>query len=215
MLPWGLPEKDPVLLPHLYFYHNNRFNTEQFPCTEQLSRFMQSQTDTFSRRLRQNIMEEMLVVTTALKIKRCSLILSLITTFPSLPSGSMTRQESPSTLLHYGAHWWPSDRQPNTIYHQRPTTTNTPTPSKPWFWKGRKKHKQHQSTKVLLQAARYSRPPESRPLTPLICSWISYSKINIPFVLCTFITSFIQIRHCGVSRRQSSSSSYTTVDTHT
>lgn len=51
-----------------------------------------------------------------LKIKGCILIMSLITipppplplllpvSSPSLPPGSMTRQESPSTLLHYGEH---------------------------------------------------------------------------------------------------------------
>lgn len=81
---------------------------------------------------------------------------------PSLPlPGSMTRQESPTTLLHYGEHWWPLDRQPKTIYqhHQHhPTTTNIPTsPPKPRSRKGRKQHKQPQSTKGLTEAARYNR----------------------------------------------------------
>ena len=69
-----------------------------------------------------------------LKIKVCILVLSLITIplpllFPaaSLPSGSMTRQESPTTLLHYGEHWWPLDRQPNTIYHQHHRQHNNST----------------------------------------------------------------------------------------
>lgn len=95
--------------------------------------------------------------TQLLKIKHCILIMSLITIPPppllppfSFPPGSMTRQESPSTLLHYGEHWWPLDRQPKTIlqhhqHHSTNTTTNiTTTPPKPWSRKGRKQHKQLQ-----------------------------------------------------------------------
>ncbi|TKS90972.1 Protein FAM19A5 [Collichthys lucidus] len=51
-------------------------------------------------------------------------------------------------------------QQPKTIYQHHPTTTTntnttTTTPPKPWSRKGRKQHKQPQSTKSLMEAARF------------------------------------------------------------
>lgn len=120
----------------------------------------------------------------------------------------MTRQESPSTLLHFGEHWWPLDRQPKTFYqhHQhRPTTTTniTTTPPKPRPRKGRKQHKQLQSTKGLMEAARYNRKPLNLNLLPSsylwICDWTSCSEASFHWVWKGSHVFFVVVIHSQMS----------------
>lgn len=138
-LPCGLLLRRirPYSTPTLLYLSGTQVTQHQCPAHSQNSMFRQIQTGTFPRHLKKINLVMVVVVVAVLWLclnleknrNRNETELYNHTAFPCpfLPSGSMTWQESPSTLLHYGKHWWPLDRQPISSYHHHHHHYNSST----------------------------------------------------------------------------------------
>lgn len=100
----------------------------------------------------------------------------------------MTRQESPSTLLHYGDHWWPLDRQPNTIYCTTNTNTTLPPPRSQLHPNSGPAKAGSNTSSYSAPGASCRQPGTTEPLpwnldlcpsrNPFICNWSHSSEIK-------------------------------------